>query len=210
MTSTTAGFEIPVKLHLVDGVRERLQAHISRVNAGFLVLSSPTALEDGRKLDLLYLNRPIRCEIAYCNRQPAGNYRIGARMLEGRAGSLRAERRIKFESSAKLNTSGQRGDIPVRVIDISSSGLGVKVQHPLKVGELAYVELEHGVAFGEIRHCNQLDDGYRAGLFVEEFISRTPGTHNPWAAHNPEVPARTARFSVGNALRSALLPNKKD
>lgn len=207
MTSTAAEFEIPVQLHLADGIRERVQAHIARVNAGFLVLSSPTTLEVGRKLDLIYLDRPIRCEVAYCNRQPEGKYRVGAHMLEKTDGGLRIERRIKFEVTAKLKMSGRRSPISVHVVDISSSGLGVKLQDALEVGGLAYVEMEHGVAFGEVRHCNPMAGGYRAGLFVEEFISRTPGTPYPW--DSSEVPDRPASFGVGRALESALLPNRK-
>ena len=208
MTSASSEFEIPVQLHSVDGVRERVQAQISRVNTGFIVLSSPSALEIGQKLDMMYLERPIRCEVAYCNRHAERNYRVGARILEGTDGSLRAERRIRFEATAKLKMAGMSAPISVQVMDISSSGLGVKMKHPLEVGALAYVELELGVAFGEIRHCKPFEGGYRAGLFVEEFIARTAGAPNPWVAHHAEARGRGS-FSVGSALKSALMPNRK-
>ncbi len=209
MTSSTTEFEIPVELQLADGVRERLHAQILRVNTGFIVLALPSALEAGQKLDMIYLERPIRCEVAYCNRQREGSYRAGARILEGADGSLRAERRIKFETAAKLTMCGKSAPLAVRVIDISSSGLGVKMQHAIDVGALAYVELDLGVAFGEVRHCKEYEGGYRAGLCVEEFIARTAGAQNPWATHRSEVSGRASRFSVGRALKSALLPSRK-
>jgi hypothetical protein len=129
-------------------------------------------------------------------------------MLEGTDGALRAERRIRLDSVAQLSSPTLPAPVKVRVVDMSSSGLGVKLQNPLKVGELAYVELEHGVAFGEIRHCEKMDGGYRAGLFIEEFISRIPGGASPWAAQGEQVPGRTATFNVARALRSALTPKK--
>jgi hypothetical protein len=209
MITAATEFEIPVELHLGDGLREQVEAQIARVNTGFLVLSSPIALEPGRKLSVLYLKRQIRCETAYCVRERAGAYRVGARMLDGTDGALRAERRIRLDTCAQLGSPGFAEPITVRIVDMSSSGLGVKVTDPLTVGHLAYVELEHGVAFGEIRHCEKTDEGYRAGLFIEEFITRTPGGLSPWAAHGREVPGRTAAFSVARALRTVLSGNKK-
>jgi hypothetical protein len=202
-------FAIPVQLQLRDGVRERVGAHIARVNTGFLLFRSTVALDSSRRLELNYLDRPIPCETVYCHRQPDGTYRIGARMLEGTNGVLRIERRIKIDAGAVLNTPALPGPTQVRVIDMSSSGLGVRLQAPISVGDLAYVELEHGVAFGEIRHCEKIDGGHRAGLFIEEFIARTPGTVNPWSAQGVEAPGRNATSKVTDAIRSALFSKWK-
>lgn len=216
--TVTAEFAIPVKLYLRDGLREHVDARIARVNTGFLLLRSPIALEAGRTLDVEYLERQIGCETVYCHPQAGSTYRVGARMLEGTDGALRIERRIRLDAAAMLTTPGAPSSIAVRVIDMSSSGLGVKLPEPITVGDLAYVELEHGVAFGEIRHCAKIDsgksdgkkeNGYRAGVFVEEFISRTPGAVDLWAAHGVEAPGRSASFKVTSAIKSALFPGKR-
>jgi hypothetical protein len=209
MQCAAVEFAIPVQLQLRDGLRERLEAHIARVNTGFVLLRATTAIDTSRKLELHYLERPILCETMYCHRQPDGTYRVGARMLEGTNGALRIERRIKIDANAVLNMPALAGPTQVRVIDMSSSGMGVRIDAPISVGELAYVELEHGVAFGEIRHCTKLDDAYRAGLFIEEFIARTPGAPNPWAASGVESPGRQATSRVSDALRIALFSKRK-
>ncbi|MBV9760088.1 MAG: PilZ domain-containing protein [Acidobacteriaceae bacterium] len=213
-TTAAAEFAIPVKLSLRDGLRECVDAQIARVNAGFLVLRSPIALEAGRTLDVAYLDRQIACETVYCHSQQGGLYKIGVRMLDGMDGALRIERRIRLDASATLNTPGLPGSVIVRVIDMSSSGLGVKIREPLRVGDLAYVELEHGVAFGEIRHCAKIpgekaETAYRAGVFIEEFIPRNPAKINPWTAHGVDAPGRSSTFKVSTAIKSALFSGRK-
>src|ERR1700685_4521585 len=131
MPCTTAEFAIPVQLHLRDGLRERVAAQIARVNTGFLLLRSPIALEPGRTLEVFYLERRIACETVYSHPQSGDTYRVGARMLEGTDGAVRAERRIRLDTSAELNTACLAGPTTVRVIDMSSSGLGVKLHAPI-------------------------------------------------------------------------------
>ena len=204
MASVVAEFAIPVELQLKDGPRERLTAHIMRVNTGFFVLSSPAALDPTRTLEVFYLKRAIFCETTYCHPQDDGSYRVGAKILDPTDGALRAEKRIRLDTFAELSTPKMASATAVRIIDMSSSGLGVKLSSPLAVGSLAYVELEHGVAFGEIRHCTKIEDGYRAGLFVDEFIQREVA----FGPHRSGIVRGTKPSSLAHALRSALLPKK--
>jgi hypothetical protein len=124
-------------------------------------------------------------------------------MLEGTDGALRAERRIALDTMAQMAMPGAAQPIAVNVIDISSSGLGIKLEAPVEVAQMAYVELEHGVAFGEIRYCRKIDGGYRVGVFVEEFIYR-----NAALPGRPGPPIPKAHSGVAQALRAALLPRK--
>jgi len=206
MQCAATEFAIPVELHFRDGVREQVAAQIARVNTGFLLMRSRMALEPARKLEVCYLERRIAGETVYCHPHSDGSYRLGVRMLEGTNGALRVERRIRLDASAVLNSPCLPAAMMVRIIDMSSSGLGVRLQAPIQVGDLAYVEMEHGVAFGEIRHCGKIEDGYRAGIFVEEFISRTLNSVNPWAAQGVEAPGRSFTLS---AIRTALFPSRK-
>ena len=209
MPCAAAEFAIPVQLHFRDGLREQMEAQIARVNTGFLLLRSATALDPARNVEVTYLERRIACETVYSHAQADGTHRVGARMLDGANGALRVERRIRLDASAVLNTSALPSPTTVRVIDVSSSGMGVRLEAPIKVGDLADVEMEHGVAFGEIRHCGKIEEGYRAGLFIEEFISRIPGAANPWAAQGVEVPGRSASFKLTSAIKTALFGNRK-
>jgi PilZ domain len=203
MPAARLEFSIPVQVQLKDGARERIAARITRVSSGFLVLGSQEPVDASRKLEIFYLGRGIFSEAVYCHPEPDGSYRIGVRMLEGSDGVLRAERRIQLDALAELTTVTAQQPITVRVIDISSSGLGVKLDSALEAGQMAYVELEHGVAFGEIRYCRKIEGGYRAGLFVEEFIHRNIALAAPAASS-----ARKAPSGVAQALRAALLPRK--
>src|ERR1700761_1675285 len=209
MPCATDEFAIPVQLHFRDALREEMDAQIARVNTGFLLLRSAIALDPARNMEVSYLQRRIACETVYSHPQADGTHRIGARMMEGASGALRVERRIQFDASAVLNTPALPGPTTVRLIDISSSGMGVKLPAPIKIGDLAYVEMDHGVAFGEIRHCGKIEGGYRAGIFIEEFISRTATAVNPWAAQGVGLLGRSAAFQVGRALKTALFPNRK-
>ncbi|HEX3682751.1 MAG TPA: PilZ domain-containing protein [Bryobacteraceae bacterium] len=209
MPCAAAEFAIPVQLQFRDGLREQMEAEIARVNTGFLLLRATAALDPARNLEVCYLERRIACETVYSHPQADGTHRVGARMLEGAHGALRVERRIRLDTTAVLNTSALPGPTTVRVIDVSSSGMGVRVEAAIKVGDLAYVEMEHGVAFGEIRHCEKIEEGYRAGLFIEEFISRIPGAASPWALQGVEVPGRGAAFKVTSAIKTALFGNRK-
>lgn len=209
MPCATTEFAIPVQLQCLDGLREQVEAEIARVNTGFLLVRSRTALEPARKLEVCYLERRIAAETVYCHPQSNHTYRLGVRMVEGGNGAMRVERRIRLDAPGVLNSPCLPGPVSVRIIDMSSSGLGVKIQAPITVGDLAYVEMEHGVAFGEIRHCGKIEGGYRAGLFIEEFISRTLNAINPWAAQGVEVPGRSAAFKVTSAIRTALFPSRR-
>ena len=62
MPCAAAEFAIPVLLHFRDGLREEMDAHIARVNTGFLLLRSAAALDPARNVEVSYLDRRIACE----------------------------------------------------------------------------------------------------------------------------------------------------
>jgi hypothetical protein len=209
MACATTEFAITVELHLRDGLRERVEGQIARVNTGFLLLRSPIALQPARSLNVSFFERLIPCEVVYCLPQATDNYRIGARLLDGSAGSLRAERRIRLDAPAKLHTTGLTEPLPVRVIDMSTSGVGVRLRAPVTVGHLAYIELDHGFAFGEVRHCEKVEQGYRAGIFLEEFIARTDGGTDTWTASGLELPDGSGVSKLVSVIRTALFAKRK-
>jgi PilZ domain len=165
-------FAIPVTLRQLDEMRDQVKAHVRRVNTGFLLVAAPVAFKTERRVEVMFLDRRIETQVVYCLPQEAGNFHLGLRMTHGNDEALRAEPRIPVELAAKLHLAGE--DLPVtgRVVNISASGFGLDVECEVPSGELAYVELEIGFAFGEIRHCSKIGDRFRVGMKLDEFIAR--------------------------------------
>lgn len=170
--STPAEFAIPVTLRLIDEMREHVHSHIRRVNTGFFLIAAPMPLKPERRLEIVFDGRRIECQVVYCQPESTNQYHIGVRMAHGNTEGLRAEPRIPVDLEAKLNIPGVELPFQGRVVNISASGLGLLLDKEVPMGELAYVELEIGFAFGEIRHCSKTANGFRVGLKLDEFISK--------------------------------------
>lgn len=129
------------------------------------------ALKPERRLEMSFDNRRIECQVVYCQPEGAG-YNLGVRIAHNNSEALRAEPRIPVDLEAKVNIPGGETAIAGRVVNISASGLGFVLEKEVPTEEMAYVELEIGLAFGEIRHCSKTSNGYRVGLKLDEFLSR--------------------------------------
>ncbi len=86
----------------------------------------------------------------------------------------RREARIPTDDPAMLQVispfSSER--IVVRVIDVSKSGLQIRLDAPVDPGSTVKVRLKETILFAEIRHCRQISEReYRAGLALQEIIS---------------------------------------
>lgn len=193
--TAAAEFAIPVTIRLLDQMYEQVQAHIRRVNTGFFLIAAPLPLKPERKLEVKFDGRAIECQVVYCQSESANNYLLGVRMAQNGTDALRAEPRIPVDLEAKLHVPGSEPPIPGRVVNISASGLGLLFDREVPTNELAYVELQIGFAFGEIRHCSKSDAGFRVGLKLDEFISRE---NEILAARNrtapPAAPSGLGRF----------------
>ncbi len=53
-----------------------------------------------------------------------------------------------------------------RVVDISGSGLRVRVPNPLPCGSPVKIETKNMVMMGEVARCEDMGDGYLAGLMI--------------------------------------------
>lgn len=167
------GFNIPVELQLLDGNRERIAARIRRVNSGFFQLRSSVHLREDRKLELLYEGRRIQAEVVYSRAQEPGIHHVGIRTC-GSHGAVRKELRLPVDVRATIAIPGSPSPIPARIIDMSQSGLGLIIPKEIPAGTIVSMDLAHGVAFGEIRHCKSISKyRYRAGFWLEEFIYRS-------------------------------------
>lgn len=164
-------FDIAVLLHLPDGAREDFAATIRRVNTGLFQLQSPMNLLEGCKLQILYLNRRIEGEVAYCQAVDGGGYDLGVRMSGGEE-TVRKELRLPVDVSCTLKLPGAEA-MAVRIVDMAQSGLGLLLPNSVPAGISAAIDLVDGIAFGEINYCKaQPVDGYRAAFRIEEFIAK--------------------------------------
>ncbi|MBV9083137.1 MAG: hypothetical protein JOZ62_10700 [Acidobacteriaceae bacterium] len=191
---TPNGFDFEVKLQMLDGAREEFPATIRRATTGFFQLRCPVRLADGRKLNLIYLDRSVEAEVMYCQKQDFGRYHVGIRMMESK-GTIRRELRLPVDVSGMLFVPGRK-PIPARIVDMSQSGLGMLIGSAVRSGISASVDLDAGMGFGEIRYCNQESNGvYRAGFWLEEFICRgiSPTRESP--ERNRATPLRASVIS---------------
>jgi hypothetical protein len=82
----------------------------------------------------------------------------------------RTEPRIEVNQVVKVTRLGdEQSTGSGTVISISGGGIGVIVDHPLPVGEPVQVELPDILVLGDVRHCTQDGQQYRAGI---ELIQR--------------------------------------
>lgn len=110
----------------------------------------------------------MESRVAYCNRQESGSYNLG--ILLARDADRRSETRTPVDLHALLHIAGSLTAIPVRVIDLSVSGLGLELPTAVALGASVRVELGTGTAIGEIRHCEGSSPSFRAGIRMSEFV----------------------------------------
>jgi|SRR5579875_807852 len=170
--SAAAEFAIPVTLRLTEEMHDHVRAYVRRVNTGFFLIAAPIPVKPERRLELVFESRRIECQVVYCHPDGGGSYHLGVRMNQNNGETLRAEPRIPVDLEAKVNIPGTHLPVVGRVVNISASGLGLLLDCEVPTDGLAYLELEIGYAFGEIRHCSKVSNGYRVGLKLDEFISR--------------------------------------
>jgi hypothetical protein len=172
-TKVGATFNIPVELDLREAHGETISAHLLQVNTGFFQLACPVFLQSNTTIDISFDRQRREVEVVFCKADHRIGYLVGARLMAGLNGEIRREPRIPIEISARLTTSDLPGSIPAKVVDISRSGLGLRVPRNIPVGVGVIVELHSGIAFGEVRHSSKkTKDSWRVGLSLDEFIAR--------------------------------------
>lgn len=168
-----ASFNIPVELDLREGHGQTVSAHLVQVNTGFFQLSSPVFLQSNTIIDIIFDRQRLEVEVVFCKADDRNGYAVGARLMPGVNGEIRREPRIPIEINARLTTADLPGSIPAKLVDISRSGLGLRVPRDIPPGVGVIVELQSGIAFGEVRHSSKKGkDSWRVGLSLDEFISR--------------------------------------
>lgn len=171
-TKVAANFNIPVELNLREGKGNTVSARLLHVNTGFFQIFSPVYLQSSTVIDMLFDRQRLEVEVVFCKADDHNGYTVGARLMPGLNGEIRREPRIPIEISVRLNTPDSPEPIPAKVVDLSRSGLGLQVSRSIPLGTGVIVQLQSGMAFGEVRHSTQKSkDVWRIGLSLDEFIS---------------------------------------
>jgi len=173
---TDPGFDIPVTLELLDGKGEQVWARIRRVNAGFFQLWSRRCLRQDQDVAMHYEGRRIEAEVVYCQKHDLELHLVGIKTKASGDGMVRKQLRLPVDVRGTLIVAGSSKPMKIRIIDMAQTGLGLRVPKALAVGTQVLIDLGHGVAFGEIRHCSAASKAsYRVGFLMEEFIYRSVG-----------------------------------
>lgn len=76
----------------------------------------------------------------------------------------RSEQRYRANTLASFTVDDQPGENAARVVNLSTSGLGLRLSERLPRGMMIRVCVGRIQVLGEIRWCRSTADGYRAGL----------------------------------------------
>ncbi len=168
---TQARFDIAVQLDLLDGARQNIAARLHGVSPGLFEVSCPETLRVGQRLALSHAGRRLQLEVSPDSQKAAGVYLLSVKSADDRMSDVRSELRLPIDLPAMLRVAGEAAQIAVRVVNMSPSGMGIELTKELEQGAKACIDLEQGLAFGEIRFCRPKDARfYSVGFRLEEYI----------------------------------------
>ena len=83
-------------------------------------------------------------------------------VLSAEASDRRREPRYPTDGRTEITVlqTGQTRNLEGRTVNVSKSGLRVRLPEPLEVGLKLRVKFGRVLAFGSVRWCRQLDNGY--------------------------------------------------
>lgn len=156
------------------------------------------------------LTRGIRVRIGAGDAYSAGGKVMNSYALKGRFFATihvhddgrRREARIPVNKDAEVIVLGAMPEhVPVRITDVSKSGMGMIAAQNIKRNALINMALNDVVILAEVRHCATVgtpSEGYRVGVEIRTVLYRSDGqTH---ATHG----WRSLVGSVGGAVRKLV------
>ena len=135
--------------------------------------------------------------VLYCKREDVGCTTV-IDFDRNTARPLRAEARTAYDEPATVTELGfsKRQGMSARTIDISDSGVSLRMDEELAVGTLVKIELKDALLFAEVRNCrSSVVSKCRIGLSVEWRIMRS---------ENAEVTLPRATPGVKRSMGLAL------
>ena len=168
-----ASFDIPVELHILDQANQIVAARIRHVGPSLFEISCPENLRVGQRLALSHEGRRIEVEVSSKGQSSPNVYSLTVKVVTEELGEVRSELRLPTDLSAMVRVAGETREIPGTVVDMSPSGMGIETKVPIARGSKVCVNLDQGLAFGEIRFCREKSSGvFFSGFLLEEYIGR--------------------------------------
>ncbi len=168
---TQVGFDIPVELHVLDKTNRIVAARIRRVSPSLFELSCSEKLQKGQKLALSHEGKRLEVEVSSAEQGATNIYILSVKVVAEQLGEVRSELRLPIDLRAVLRVAGATAEMAVRIVDMSPSGMGIEVPLALSRGAKVCVNLDQGLAFGEIRFCRQKGPTlFSVGFLLEEYI----------------------------------------
>jgi hypothetical protein len=161
-----------------DGSTEKVRAEIRNLSGSSIKLWMKRGVNAGAH---------VRIEVAhgfhqtgtvlYCKADETGGFTIVIDFDRTSEQHVRNEVRTANAQPATVSELGPRGkSSPYRAttVDLSRTGIGLRMSGPLPVGTLVRIVLPDSILFGEVRHCRA--DGskqFRVGISIEWKMSRS-------------------------------------
>lgn len=168
LTSANSQFDVEVDLRRSDDDSGTVPAILNTVRNGVFELCSTAYFPPGGRLQMRTQEQTFDSRVVRCEREAARSFRVGLVIAGDEERRLQTRVAIDFQGILRIHSSPLA--LPVRIIDMSSTGFGFDLSTSVPVGASAQVELSGGIAKGEIRHCAKKLDRYRAGMRMHEFI----------------------------------------
>ena len=102
----------------------------------------------------------------------------------------RRESRFKPNQMATVRVLAFRPGpvLQASVLDISGSGLRLRIDLPLPCGAPIEIEWDHLLAHGKVCRCEPEQDSYNLGVQIDVVEALTGGPSKPPAARTPQFP----------------------
>jgi hypothetical protein len=185
----------PNQVRVGSGTNQMV-GHVRNFSDGAIQLLVPDLLREKADVTVTFTEDCVlEGKVLYCNHQD-GAYRAGIYFEADPERRRKQSRYATPDEPVKVCFLGSRqSSVNGWVVDISKSGVGLKLTNRISLGEWVKLEMKSAILFGEIRHCRQETDGtFRAGVEIETAISShhgpdsndSPGS-DEWIAIKPRL-----------------------
>lgn len=98
----------------------------------------------------------------------------------------RTEPRLLCADLVEINWTDRNGRrSPANLEDISRSGLGLQVEHPVPLLTTVHISHEQGELVGKVKSCVLRHSGYLLGIELEQGFRWSPSSFRPRHLLNP-------------------------
>lgn len=170
--SAAAPNYIPAKIAVAGDQGYSIDGQIWSASERFLRIITGAPIGVTERIEMSIDGCTVNGEVAFCQSCPEG-YNVGVQLQD--RDSVRREPRFPLDLPATLTVVGLTGPTggAVRLSDVSASGVGLFSSTPAPVGACVEINLDMGLLFGEVRHCQKSDEGrFRIGIAIYHMFAR--------------------------------------